>query len=249
MPPTSPSVYRTAPYPIPGAQAHQISHARASSIANPQMNTCSGFRSAFDHTFESPPKSPPTDRRSSMPAVTGTAASTNPPSPSNSSRPTLDTTSSFQSDAAGRAETPSQQFQANPMQQNSTQFDMSPLQGGFSPFTTSLPMESQMMLGPALDPNDPFTAQLMAGSNGLPQYPLFNDMPSLKQGMFHSSYDGMNATLAPSALDLSSQDFADKSTMKDPEFSRENTGGTNGSAFDGDWNAFIDDNSWDQNIT
>ncbi|KAI9854053.1 MAG: hypothetical protein M1824_000662, partial [Vezdaea acicularis] len=161
MPPTSPSVYRTAPYPIPGAQAHQTSHARASSIANPQMNTCGGFRSAFDHTFESPPKSPPTDRRSSMPAVTGTAASTNPPSPSNSSRLTLDTTSSFHSDAAGRADTPSQQFQANPMQQNSTQFDMSPLQGGFSPFTTSLPMESQMMLGPALDPNDPFTAQLM----------------------------------------------------------------------------------------
>ena len=73
----------------------------------------------------------------------------------------------------------------------------------YGPLTVSLPAESQQLLGSALDPNDPMTSMLMAGSDSMAQ-PFYNTMsPSLlKPRNFHPSYDGMSATLAPSALDM-----------------------------------------------
>lgn len=73
----------------------------------------------------------------------------------------------------------------------------------FGPLTTSLPAESQQLLGSALDLNDPLTSMFMAGSESMAQ-PFYNPMaPSLlKPRNFHPSYDGMSATLAPSALDM-----------------------------------------------
>lgn len=73
-----------------------------------------------------------------------------------------------------------------------------------SPFTTSLPPESQMLLGPALDPNDPTTAMLMAGSEDLPMPFNYNSQPKPKPRGFNQSFDGMSTTLAPSALDMQS---------------------------------------------
>ena len=62
-----------------------------------------------------------------------------------------------------------------------------------------------MFLGPVLDPNDPFTSMLMAGSKNVPQpYYNYNTGASTMKGHhFHPSYDGMSSTLAPSALDMS----------------------------------------------
>jgi hypothetical protein len=79
-----------------------------------------------------------------------------------------------------------------------------PLWQDMGPFTTSLPPESQQMLGPALDPNDPFSAQLMNGSENytaMGGYP-WGDMSQGVKGMpvHPSAWPGMSATLAPSAL-------------------------------------------------
>lgn len=75
---------------------------------------------------------------------------------------------------------------------------------GMAPFTTALPPESQQMLGPALDPNDPFQAQLMSGSENFTNmagYPWGDVSHGVKGMPVHpSAYPGMSATLAPSAL-------------------------------------------------
>lgn len=73
-----------------------------------------------------------------------------------------------------------------------------------SPFTTTLPPETQQMLGPALDTSDPFQAQLMDGSENytnMAGYP-WNDMSQGIKGMpvHPSAWPGMSATLAPAAL-------------------------------------------------
>lgn len=76
-----------------------------------------------------------------------------------------------------------------------------------SPFSTSLPAEAQMLLGGALDPNDPLTAMMMAGSEHFPQPWNYQSSSSMKpRNGFHQSFDGMSATLAPSALDMSHGD-------------------------------------------
>ena len=72
------------------------------------------------------------------------------------------------------------------------------------PFTTSLPPETHQMLGPALDPNDPFQAELMIGSENYTDsfyYPWGNMSHGIDGMPVHpSAWKGMSATLAPSAL-------------------------------------------------
>ncbi|KAI9844475.1 MAG: hypothetical protein M1837_005557 [Sclerophora amabilis] len=138
--------------------------------------------------------------------------------------------------------------------------------GNFSPFSMSLPPESQMMLGPALDPNDPLTSMLMAGYHD-------PNEPSYQKPLYaHPSYDGMSSTLAPSALDLSPNDQGShdadpaagsafdlnldfggaQDKVKAPHLSRDESShsATSSAPFYGeDWGAFIDDNSWDQTAT
>lgn len=91
------------------------------------------------------------------------------------------------------AQVPQSQF--NPYWQNMT------------PFTTSLPPESQQMLAGAhaLDPNDPFSATMMNGAEqyvGHSYYPWGNDMHQGFKAMpaHPGAYHGMVTTLAPSAL-------------------------------------------------
>jgi hypothetical protein len=71
------------------------------------------------------------------------------------------------------------------------------------PFTTTLPPESQQMLGPVLDTSDPFQAQLMQGSDSytMSGYPWADMSQGVKGMPVHpSAWAGMSATLAPSAL-------------------------------------------------
>ncbi|KAK4994349.1 hypothetical protein LTR66_005594 [Elasticomyces elasticus] len=72
----------------------------------------------------------------------------------------------------------------------------------FSPLSMALPRESQQLLGPALDVNDQFNAMLMQGYDQ-PQQPFYSYNPNgtAKSKKSHPSYDGMNQTLAPGALD------------------------------------------------
>jgi hypothetical protein len=79
-----------------------------------------------------------------------------------------------------------------------------PMWPNVSPFTTTLPPESQQMLGPAMDLNDPFQAQLMSGAENFTNvagYPWGNVPHGIKGMPVHpSAWPGMSATLAPSAL-------------------------------------------------
>ena len=137
----------------------------------------------------------------------------------------------------------------------------------FSPLTTSLPAEAQQLLGPSLDPNDPLTSMFMAGSENLPQ-PFYSAAPLHKPRNFHPSYDGMSATLAPSALDMAphhgayTPTLAPSGSMSAPPFqmsfsdfdftkgqlynggTSSHGSGTATPGIDGGWDAFIDNGAW-----
>lgn len=86
-------------------------------------------------------------------------------------------------------------------------------------FTTSLPAEAQQLLGPALDPNDPFTSMLMAGSEPFVQnqyYPWPQASTSAAKSEPHPSWNNMSATLAPSALDMPEMFFNPPPTKDAP---------------------------------
>ena len=134
-----------------------------------------------------------------------------------------------------------------------------------------------MLLGPSLDPNDPLTSMFMAGSEHMIQpYSSYDPGTSLlKPRNFHPSFDGMSATLAPSALNMtpphppnySETSSATTDSASAPmfnfnfdnggaEFSKGHTltrgnsshgSGTATPGVDGGWDAFIDDNSWVEN--
>ena len=138
----------------------------------------------------------------------------------------------------------------------------------FSPLTMTLPPDSQMLLGPALNPDDYFTSMLM--SNPAPGY-FGNSNHSGKDVSFFPPLEGMNATLAPSALNMSPserkatdrnsnqfQNFGGMNNemhlhlgdLKGVEFVPTNTSSINTpGAADSSWDAFIDEHSWSENNT
>lgn len=174
----------------------------------------------------------------------------------------------------------SQQMKAPP--QPSTQQQQQPQQpysmagySNYSPLTTALPMESQMLLGSALDPNDPFTSMLMAGSENMQQPYNFSNPTNLpKSRMPIYPYDGMSATLAPSALDMSPRhqtytqlpttmpsapastpnflsacdgtmlDFSKGQLLAAGANSANNSGTVTPGCLDAGWESFINDSSW-----
>jgi hypothetical protein len=127
-----------------------------------------------------------------------------------------------------------------------------------SPYTMSLPPETQMFLGNTLDPNDPLTSMMMAGSMNFPsQYPYGSYYPNAKP-QHTTSFDGLMGTLAPSSLDVTP--FDNYTTSLNPALSQNfNFNGAPGTPFkapvtsDGgapatekEWSTFVD-NDWDQN--
>jgi hypothetical protein len=128
-------------------------------------------------------------------------------------------------------------------------------------FSAALPPESQQLLGSTLDPRDPMTAMLMAGSSCLPQ-PSFNSNSannnsnnavlastgaklgvSLGAAMF-PSFDGMNNTLAPGEnyeFNALPQPNYFEEGMK--EIMGDSLSGTLG-GLNADFNLFIDPDQW-----
>ncbi|KAI4153282.1 MAG: hypothetical protein L6R39_001614 [Caloplaca ligustica] len=146
------------------------------------------------------------------------------------------------------------------------------------PLSATLPPESQMLIGSALDPKDPMTSTLMGGQDSFVQSYWPAPTSLSKSRNFHPSYDGMSATLAPSALDMSphhlhynQQQPQPTSTMPSVanapfisfdngmfDFSKGYFQGSNSShgsgtvtpgALDGGWDAFINDSPWTENNT
>ncbi len=134
----------------------------------------------------------------------------------------------------------------------------------------ALPTESQILLGPALDPSDPFTSALMSGSD-VTQMPFYGynsgAAPKLPYGT-HPSFDALNGTLAPSALDATSTASAPNAAanfvpkfgfgldpffaepLKAPALTRANSAQGSGTFTPGVerdvWSNFIDGNLWEE---
>ncbi|KAL6721172.1 hypothetical protein ACLMJK_000274 [Lecanora helva] len=196
------------------------------------------------------------------------------------SRPSLPQTSSAfnnkpDSAAPQQMKAPPQPSPQPPQQQQPWSMSGYP---NIGPLTTSLPVESQMLLGSALDPNDPFASMLMAGAENMPQQYNFSTAASQKPRSFNQTFEGMSATLAPSALDMSPRHQAYRhsaTTMSGPpasapaylttfdggmadfakgqSFMSNNSSSGSGSAtpgaIDGGWDSFINDTSWAENAT
>ncbi|KAF6219373.1 hypothetical protein HO133_005199 [Letharia lupina] len=268
------------PYPTPGTPGYRPSH---------QARSASGSHGTPTYSPNMPAPSPiqavpqMDRRRTSASSKSSSHSPTGQPVTPQSmhAMPALPQTSST-SNVKQEGQT-SQQMRA-PQQPSPVQRQHSfGAMNGFSnmsPFTTSLPTEAQMLLGPALDPNDSFTSMLMAGSEALPQSYNYNTTPSTfqKPRSFNQSYDGMSATLAPSALDMSPrhQIYAQPSTTisaspaSSPAFqlpydaslhdfskcqiyaggnSASGSGTVTPAGIDGGWDAFINDTSWTENTT
>ena len=288
----SPHSY-SQPYPTPNPPSYRPTHqARSASVSQPTSHY-----SPTSITAPSPAEQslPQMNRRRTSASASASASSVKsgsrsphgvtPPTPQSAhSQPAVPRTSSASNVKSEPAAPqpmkappqPSPQQPQHQLQQPSQQPWSMAGHSNISPFTTSLPVESQMLLGSALDPNDPFTSMLMAGSENLPHPPNYHPTSQQKPRSFSQAYGGMSATLAPSALDMSPrhQTYHQPTVMSAPpsstsaffpaydgtmpEFSKSQMfmdgSSSNGSGavtpgnIDGGWDSFID-TSWAENVT
>lgn len=135
----------------------------------------------------------------------------------------------------------------------------------FMDFSTSLPAESQQLLGNTLDARNPMTSMLMAGSNALPQYdfhanrtvppgmPFDRGMHKLSGPQHYPTYDGLQSTLSQANAnnneDLAVGTLSHNEQMHQPSFFDSSFGeGGNGLDTPGAgeaWNMFMNDDKWD----
>ena len=289
----SPQQYVQSPYNMAtGTPSYRsVQHFRSASIPGPHDTPAYTQPAATPSPVQAPIQVE--QRRMSMPAKSSSppgAAQTpqiqqsrpkvQQPSPSYTGQNPVSPTYAANPDAKspGQMQAPPQppsqpqaQVQPQPQQRpwaNLPGYDLGPL-------TTSLPTETQFMLGGLWGSPDPLTTMFMAGSESFMQ-PYYNSTPASvsKQQNFHSSYDGMSATLAPSALDISPQNVTSSppSTSaafasppfqlgfdgglpdytKGQMFTRSNSShgsGTGTPVIDGSWETFINDTQWAENAT
>jgi len=202
--------YRQHPYSSPQQQQQgfTLPHQRANSVAVPQQSQMSTPTS---------PAIPPNQRRStsmSLPASDSLTPSTDPRSP--------------QTPGSGQQIKPS--FPAGTFSQNQhaqqqfalPSYDMGAFGQTAFPFSTQLPGETQGFLNNTLNPNDPLTSMMMAGSDSsmlwnFNQNQNFSMAPQdLTSSKMHQqqyvggpqnapSVAGLNSTLAPPSLMESSK--------------------------------------------
>ncbi|KAL8674914.1 MAG: hypothetical protein Q9168_000718 [Polycauliona sp. 1 TL-2023] len=265
-PAQSPQSYIHSPYPRPNTFRAPSAH--PTSTTNHHSPTSYG---------QSPTTSGPVDiteqRRSSAPSKSASPVAVRTPQIAHDrpSLPHLTTSGQHPSDSISSQPPVSMQPQQVPPTPTSM---YSPQEMG--PFTCSLPPESQMLLGSALGGKDPMSSIFMGGSDGFSQSYWSSGLgASVKPRNFHPSYDGMSATLAPSALDIptqpmSHQFFQQSSTPStNPSFlsfdgnvheypksmyhhthnapSSHGSGTATPGALSGGWEAFINDSSWAEN--
>lgn len=240
----SPQSFRQSPYAMPGQQDYRPNfHNRPASIAAPQE--LHGFQQNFNSPQSPITPFKQEDRRMSLPVhgiqpvgqaqAQQTAQPISPPSISRTSSSTslanLKHEAAQQGLVNGQSSSPKQERPASASRQQSRpQMKIpnfpSPFPASFGnyssndsnplPFTTTLPNESQQLLGPSLDPNDPFTAMLLGNQEYRPQQSFYSYNPngsSKSKGLSSpSGYDGMNQTLAPGMLDTTLPEHGNYST-------------------------------------
>jgi hypothetical protein len=236
------SMYRQAPYPMPNMQ--QRMHARSASIANPQMTS---------NKTQSPVAADEEKRRQSIatvPTSTTSPAQTPTAATPQSNQASTPKTMSVATPQAGFSQ-PQPTTQSFPLPYRPGNFN-----SDHSLFTTALPQESQMLLGSALDPRDPMTNMLMTGSQYMPNSyynfdstlpPTFNVGKDFTGGQMYPSFDGLNATLAPSDLELNSGldcQYAGQTSFFDAGMKETTASGTGTPGGNGDFSLFIDQDQW-----
>jgi hypothetical protein len=259
--------YRRSPYPIPGTPGHRNHLHRSVSPTVPQdvESICQDLSQASVE-----PGAPQPTRRTSMPASLASANVTCCAPPPSASPSGLvpdpgdkDERDELRANALVASLEPIRQAQPSP----------TPHHPDISPFSTALPPESRLLLGPTLDPAHPFTSALMGGFDRFPQYCQCDPWPPASRAQtLYPSHDGVNAALAPGALDVASPqchpvpplwpvDYNSKSDF-DPNFgvNLSDLKGTNiilpdcdlggcvaTPGVDSNWDTFINDNSWVEN--
>jgi len=211
----SPISYRQQPYPSPQTP-HQQFQQRSASIATPnevpgftQNQTTSPVEGAFDdqrrmsvpsNSASMTPQSQPTSQKRPSGSRAASNAQNSPagtPSPVTTMSPSLPQHSQ-----------PQAMMSQYPFMAPIPMYDMQ--SSNMSPFSTALPMESQQILGGSLDPMNPMSQYLMAGSDYMsrqyPSQPFYSYKPNAASMTRppQMSSAGMNATLAPNHFDMDS---------------------------------------------
>ena len=118
------------------------------------------------------------------------------------------------------------------------------------PFSTTLPMESQLLLSGAFDLNDPMTSMFMNPSQ--------TSFDEVGKG-YDMNNQGMNQTLAPGCLDptfdtfpTGDDSYADNFTSSFSnaydDFSQQHTSGQD-TPNDGEWQSFINASDLDESLS
>jgi hypothetical protein len=244
--PQSPNVYRTAPYPVrPPTQPQQPGqHLQAAAGVTPQPDNGPSMPTS---TIPASNMGSPTQRQT-------------PISTAGDSQPTPQAQAQAQQPAHQKPSFPPGSFSQFSPQYSQSMQPAHPQSYGNStfsnlPFTTALSGNVQGLLGDTLDPNDPFTLQLMNGSGTLPgNFYSFGDQTELPTAtdigkqQTHPSFDGLTSTLAPAALDAPNLSMDYTSQYFNDAFKAGTTEPTpDGSPGAGDnWSAFFDVDAWDQ---
>ncbi|KAG9542001.1 hypothetical protein KCU79_g18282, partial [Aureobasidium melanogenum] len=263
----SPQSFRASPYPQQGFR--QTMHGRSASIATPQelqqMNNFSSSAQSPNAAFIKPE-----DRRMSLPVQPQQNAVASPPQLTSASRTSSSTSltnlkheaakqSNGQMSPTGQTTSPTYSSSYNNV---SPAFDPSMM--SMMPFSTSLPHESQQLLGPAFDQNDAFSQMLM-GSYGPQQsqpFYTYNPNPTKFKGG-SPCFDGINQTLAPGMLDNNMDKFSTPMSGADSiltpsttfgfdsnfdplkGFSHNNVSGMT-TPGENDWSNLLDSNAWEE---
>ena len=138
----------------------------------------------------------------------------------------------------------------------------------------ALPMDAQMLLNGALDPNDPMTSAMMADSNQFSHPQIYGFTDDTKVRSRSHPFGGMSATLAPGMLDMQPRQHEagqQNSLSAMPPSSKpvstfdvegteypkgllfnssqeSHTSGTVTPGLDG-WDSFINDTPWNESVT
>ncbi|TVY59496.1 hypothetical protein LSUE1_G010061 [Lachnellula suecica] len=197
----SPTTYRQAPYSSPRPQDSQFGHSRSASIASPQELT---------GTSSNSPVIPSTnDRRMSMPAVRipPSVSSIDPNVPMSASSAIPSRKPFFTPGSFAQQQTPQQKENSRPTYND----NMGAHNNGqsYGAFTTAFSGDAQSFLGSNFDLTNPYINFNMPGTDNFSggAFDFESSYPNMQSRGKHSqdypSIQGLHATLAPSASDMS----------------------------------------------
>jgi hypothetical protein len=235
--PHSPAMYRQAPYSSPVFRPQgppQNQHQRSASIATPQELSGASHRPSSDEVAAA-------ERRSSMPAVPPTTIS--PEQTRNQSPVSSFTPQRKPSFPQGSFSQFNSDQQYSNLSVNDTSYG-----NNHGLFSTTLPMESQLMLGSFLS-NDHY---MMSSDYAGPSFDFSTSSPQSTQigkQQVYPSLEGLQSTLAPQATPSSQQDQQDSREVQNASTYFMDGLGSKGATPAGtpglNWGEYIEGGEWE----